>query len=127
MKQSDLATIVELAQASICAALAEHLRTTRRPSEVDALHRLAWIAFKCGLAGHTTCVLNIPPCLASNGETCMSVEDIVHVLRMEPLLGWLSHADPRHDQGGGQASTEERAGVDAPTATGGTNGTAPEA
>ncbi len=86
MKPSDLGSIIELSQAALCAAILEHLRMTR-PSDAEDLHRVAWIAAKCALAGHTECELRVPPALMRGGEECMAVRDIVSELRMEALLG----------------------------------------
>lgn len=86
MRPSDLASIVELSQAALCSAILDHLRMTR-PDEAELLHRLAWTAARCALAGHVTCDLHVTPTLAPRGEETMTVEEIIAALRMGPLLG----------------------------------------
>ncbi len=94
MKSSDLASIVELSQAATCCAVLEHLRMTR-PEHAEQLHRLAWIAARCALAGHAECSLRVPPALMKDGEEYMAVRDIVSELRMEALLGLPPGADTK--------------------------------
>ncbi len=98
MRPSDLASIVELSQAALCSAVLEHLRMTR-PSDAEGLHRVAWIAARCALAGHVECSLRVPPALMRGGEECRSVQDILAELRMEDLLGLPDPAVARAEGG----------------------------
>lgn len=115
MSPSDLASIVELSQAALCSAILEHLRATR-PADAEKLHRIAWIAARCALAGHTECELRVPPTLMRGGEECRSVRDIVADLRMEGLLGLPPAAATKAEGGatpplnGRQAASQPDAG-----------------
>lgn len=117
MSPSDLASIVELSQAALCSAVLEHLRMTR-PSHAEDLHRIAWIATKCALAGHTECELQVPPALMKGGEECRRVRDIVAELRMEKLLGLPSPSDAKNERGAAAPPAGREAVLDSPPRTG---------
>lgn len=116
MSPSDLASIVELAQAALCSAVLEHLRMTR-PSDAEGLHRVAWVAARCALAGHTECELTVPPALMRGGDDRRSVRDIVAELRIEPLLGLQSPSDARNESGAAAPPSGREGALDAPPRT----------
>ncbi len=101
MRPSDLSSVVELAQAATCCAVLEHLRMIW-PEHAEQLHRVAWIAARCGLAGHGECELRVPAALAGEGEVFMAVRDILAELQMNGLLG-LPPAAATEAEGGAAA------------------------